>query len=141
MNKISIVAQGLKYIEQSSIHGKEYNKIIAKFISDILGNKEPTDEVPWCSAYLNAVMKDLGLKGTNSLLARSWLEWGQKTSKPEMGDIVVFWRESKTSWKGHVAIYIAESEDSIYALGGNQSDEVSIAKYPKEKVLDYRSLY
>jgi hypothetical protein len=56
------------------------------------------------------------------------------------GDIVVFWRESIKSWKGHVGFYIREKDGWIYTLGGNQANQVKISAYPKSRVLSYRRL-
>jgi hypothetical protein len=36
---------------------------------------------------------------------------GTKVAYPEPGDIVVFWRESPQSWKGHVGIFTGISFD------------------------------
>jgi len=35
-----------------------------------------SDEVPWCSSFVNWVMRQAGYTSTNSALARSWLGWG-----------------------------------------------------------------
>ena len=68
------------------------------------------------------------------------MKWQQETTDPKPGDMVVFWRESRKSWKGHIAMYIRETETHVYVLGGNQNNQVKISAYPKYRVLGYRTL-
>ena len=122
--------------------GSEHNPIIVNY-SKVAGfNGIIDDETAWCSIFMNWCAKKAGLKTSNELFARSWLAEGQPISTPKTGDIVVFWRESITSWKGHVGIYISHSEDGqhIYCLGGNQNNAVNIKAYPSKRLLGYRRL-
>lgn len=103
--------------------------------------KSPDDETPWCSAFANWCMKQAGILGTNRANARSWLNWGVEIAKPRPGCVVVLWRESPNSAKGHVAFYVGEDQANpakIRLLGGNQGDKVSITSYDKARVLSYR---
>lgn len=74
--------------------------------------------------------------------ARSWLNVGVQVENPEPGDVVVFWRGSPRSHKGHVGIFQGYSRDQrrIYVLGGNQDDQVSTTAYPTERLLGFRRL-
>lgn len=56
------------------------------------------------------------------------------------GDVVVFWRGSKDSWKGHVAFYSHHDANNVYVLGGNQGNAVSIQAYPRSRLLDVRTM-
>lgn len=56
-----------------------------------------SDEIPWCSTFINWVAWKAGLEYSKKANARSWLNVGQKVSIPEPGDVVVFWRESPQS--------------------------------------------
>lgn len=98
------------------------------------------DDVAWCSLFANYICKRSGFRFSNQLNARSWLTIGAETKKPEKGDIVVFWRGTPDGWQGHVAFYIRDDGDDIWVLGGNQDNQVSIAKYPKSRVLGYRDV-
>ena len=98
------------------------------------------DETAWCAAFANWVLFKAGYPGTGSLMARSFLNVGEAVHAPQQGDIVVLWRVSRTSPYGHVGFYVAEDDTYIYALGGNQSDEVNISKYKKDRVLSYQRL-
>lgn len=103
-----------------------------------------SDEVPWCSAFANWVMKKSGHEGTNHALAKSWLEWkyGIPVTNPEVGDIIIIrtvaaeeaeknddkLSEQKTKelrMKGyHVGFYISSSPGKVRIFGGNQSNMV-----------------
>ena len=123
------------------IKGAKDNPEILKYFQEIGYNgSQMKDETAWCSAFVNWVMKQANLSYSGKLNARSWLKIGQETKTPKLGDIVVFWREKRNSWKGHVAFYITENNDYIYVLGGNQNNQVNIAAYPKERLLSYRKI-
>ncbi len=99
-----------------------------------------SDEVAWCSAFVNWCMIQAGYKGTNKANARSWVKWqhGVALDTPKRGCIVVFWRGSRDSWKGHVGFLDRIEGESIYVLGGNQANAVNIKAYPKSRLLGYR---
>ena len=115
---------------------------IQKKISDFVKSKGKAtrDEVSWCSSFVCAMFEwnELRIPSTRSAAARSWLEWGNELSEPKRGAVVVFWRQSPDSWKGHVGFYIDETADSILVLGGNQGNKVSIKRYSKSRLLGYR---
>ena len=100
--------------------------------------KAGADSVPWCSAFVNWVFLQCGVKGTEAANARSWLNWrGGKKSKGYYGDIVVFWRGKRKGWMGHVGFVIKRNWFTVSVLGGNQNNTVNVKKYPKWKVLKY----
>jgi len=123
------------------IVGKKDNPEVLKYF-DILGfdGAELKDETAWCSAFVNWVCKSSDLEFTAKLNARSWLWKGSEVDEPALGDVVVFWRGSPDSWKGHVGFYISETDGYINVLGGNQSNSVCIKPYLKSRVLTYRRL-
>lgn len=121
--------------------GKEDNPEVLKYFNEIgFDGEKLKDETAWCSAFINWVAKKSNRKYSKKLNARSWLKVGSVTSFPQVGDVVVFWRESINSWKGHVGLYIREDEKNIWVLGGNQKNQVSIAPYPKSRLLGYRRI-
>jgi len=83
-----------------------------------------------------------GYEMSNKLNARSWLDVGMEIEEDEvqLGDIVVFWRESIKSWKGHVGMFIKRAKSSTYVLGGNQMNQFIIRPYDNHKILGYRRL-
>lgn len=114
------------------------NPIVLTFYEKFAPNKITNTQTAWCSAFMNSIFASCGYEYSGSLVARSWLKVGDKIKDPKPGDIVVFWRDSPKSWKGHVAMYIRQDSKYVYALGGNQSNMVNIQKYPKSQVLEYR---
>lgn len=102
--------------------------------------KSEGQSVSWCSSFMCWLMESSGFGSTNDKAARSWLNYGKETKTPVRGDIVVFWRESKTSWKGHVALFDSYNEHgNIICLGGNQSDAVCYKEYLKDQLLGFRT--
>jgi len=121
------------------IKGHEDNPEIVGWFNDLgYEGEKLKDETAWCSLFANWCCKQAGLPYTGALNARSWLDWGVEVDIPKQGDIVVLWRESPDSWKGHVGFYVTERHGWIYVLGGNQSNEVNIKAYPKKRLLEYR---
>jgi uncharacterized protein (TIGR02594 family) len=96
------------------------------------------DKVPWCSSFLNWCMHAAGLPGTDSALARSWLDWGIPLAAPERGCVVVLWRDEPASAKGHVGLLLREDDTRVLLWGGNQLGTVREHSYPKASVLGCR---
>lgn len=126
---------------EKEIRGGQDNIEILKYF-DVIGfdGSKLKDETAWCSAFANWVAKVSGLEYSGKLNARSWMDIGTEVEEPQFGDVVVFWRESRDSWKGHVGFYVSERGGYINVLGGNQGNKVSIKPYPKERLLTYRRL-
>ncbi len=128
--------------------GNGNNAKVVRYHAYARKDNDPTkglaDSVPWCSSFVCFVLEncfgpDDGMQSTNSMQARSYLNWGLSSKKaPLPGDIVVFWRGAKDDWRGHVGFYLGETTSFIYVLGGNQSDAVTIARMSKSKFLDTR---
>lgn len=127
----------LKEYGQKEISGDKHNPRVVQYSTDIGNTWVKTDEVHWCSEFVNWVLLQSGIKGTNSAVARSFHTWGKETKTPKLGDIVVFAWDDKS---GHIGFYINEGPGGIRVLGGNQDDEVNIKMYKKDKILSYRSV-
>nr|WP_319400813.1 TIGR02594 family protein [uncultured Carboxylicivirga sp.] len=124
------------------ISGSEHNPEILKYSSETGIKGMNTDEVPWCSAFVNWCVFKSNLPFSGKANARSWLNVGVETSEPHPGDIVVFWRESIDSWKGHVGVFMGFSANGqrVFCLGGNLGNAVSICDYDAQKVLGFRKI-
>ena len=94
------------------------------------------DETPWCAAFVGWVIERTGCNPTGSAMARSYLAWGVATSEPIRGAVAVLKRGKAPN--GHVGFWVGNELGDILLLGGNQSDSVSIARFPKSQVLSYR---
>lgn len=140
MDLVKIAASQLCIKE---VKGVKHNDKIVSYAKETGIKSITTDEIPWCSTFINWCAKKAGLPMSGKANARSWTKIGTRTNVPETGDIVVFWRESKLSWKGHVAIFLGFNHNGkrVICLGGNQGNAVSIMDYDVEKVLGYRRLH
>lgn len=123
--------------------GKAKGDAYAKWAADWY-NK---DSIPWCGLYA-AVIACRSAEGTpapekrmpprNYLSALAWADFGEPVAFKDKngyaleniitGDIAVFTR----SGGGHVGIILGVSPRGsyVYVLGGNQSDQVNIMKFP-----------
>lgn len=124
------------------------------------------EEVPWCSAFLNYCAWLLRLPRSKSLMARSWLSIGRPIlypmqkfqNQPEVGyDVVILRTKAADEKSGHVGLFSGwqdfrgarepgedpeiEHPDTVLILGGNQSNQVSMAQYPTDRILGIRRLY
>ncbi len=94
-----------------------------------------TDEVPWCSSFLNWVIEAAGLKGTKSAAALSWRNWGKTLASPSYGSIAVM---DYGRGRGHVAFVAGRTAtDSLVLLGGNQADSVCLRSYRRSSIAAY----
>ena len=137
-----ILLEMLSHYGLKEVSGSEHNPEIVAMFAEIGFDYIKDDETAWCSAALNYFCKRLGYERSGALDARSWLKMPVKVLKPSLGDIVILWRESTDSWKGHVGLYISEDAERkrIYILGGNQGNMISISGYPREQLLGYRQV-
>jgi uncharacterized protein (TIGR02594 family) len=128
---------------QRDYPGPRYNPRVVEYLNTT-GLQGNDDETSWCSAFVNWCMLQSRQRGTNNAAAKSWLTYGQALGSPRPGCIVVLWRESPSSWKGHVGFFDGfDVGNRVRLLAGNQGggvswDEVCVANFPQERVLGYR---
>jgi uncharacterized protein (TIGR02594 family) len=100
-----------------------------------------SDHDPWCAIFANAMFASCtpAVAGTKSASSQSFRDSANfvKLTGPALGAVVVFWRISPNSGKGHVGFYRGESAESIYVLGGNEGDMVQIEPMSKGQFLGY----
>jgi uncharacterized protein (TIGR02594 family) len=119
---------------QEEFKGKNHNPVIIKYHASTT-LKAKADETPWCSSFVNWVMQQAKIQGTNSAAAASWLTWGQKCSA-KSGAITVI-RDAKaansslTTSGNHVGFLVRETATHYELLGGNQSNMVRVTLFPK----------
>lgn len=95
------------------------------------------DAIAWCAAFVGACLERAGVASTKSLLARSYLDWGQPLALARLGAIAVLSRGGNPAF-GHVGFLIGEAADRLFLLGGNQSNQVSIEAFPRARLLGLR---
>ena len=138
--RIAMYLKASEFYGLSEIPGVENNPQIVQFFKDIGKEWVQTDETAWCAAFISWIALQCGCERSMQLNARSWLGIGMKVEKPQLGNIVIFWRESINSWKGHVGLFVGQDENYIFCLGGNQNNQVNIKAYLKRMVLGFRTL-
>lgn len=143
MEKIDFVPEWYNFAKMElgilEIPGPKHNPRILEYLATV--NRDfKADEIAWCSAFVNWCLARASAAGTNKANARSWLSWGRMTRNPQLGDVVIFWRESLESWKGHVGFYSGEKNGKILLLSGNQKNKVSFQYYSKSKLLGFRTM-
>jgi len=130
------------YLGVRELADAQSNPQIDKWIRSI-NPSLATDSTAWCSAFVNGVADEAGFVGSGKLNAKSWLKVGKEipAAQAQQGDVVVFWRDDKSSWKGHVGfLHSYDKKGNIRVLGGNQGNEVSIKTYPASRLLGVRRL-
>lgn len=102
-----------------------------------------SDDIPWCGLFvshcIDATLAEESLPA-NPLGARQWQKFGAPCPTPVLGCILVFWRDKRTSYKGHVGFYAGQEKGTghFHVLGGNQSNSVSIALVARDRLLEAR---
>src|SRR4051812_8843215 len=68
--------------------GSGDNPVILKWAKDAggaIGKDYTHDSIPWCALFVNAVLQQVGLKGTGTLWALDFAKWGQALAGPAVG--------------------------------------------------------
>jgi uncharacterized protein (TIGR02594 family) len=124
-------------LDVREVPGSRDNPRIVAYHASTTGGPA-SDELAWCSSFINWCVRESGLHGTNSKWARSWHDdrWGDDvTNAPQEGDIVVFRRKGSGVDGGHVGFLVTDEGQNLRILGGNQGNRVSVGRYPKNGVL------
>jgi uncharacterized protein (TIGR02594 family) len=131
------------------IHGREHSARVIEY-HKTTRLRASSDEIAWCSSFVNWAFVRSGIRGTDSARARSWLFWGQQIECSlefaPFGAVVIFQRgageqpgPNVLDAPGHVGfLYGTDALGSVLVLGGNQSNAVSIRPYSASQVLGIR---
>ncbi len=122
---------------QREIAGSGNNARITAFMKELGHATLARDSVPWCAAFVGASLERAGIASTRSLMARSYLKWGVELSEPRVGSVAVLTRGSDAA-AGHVGFVLGEAGGRLFLLGGNQSDQVSVAPFARSRLLGFR---
>lgn len=125
-----------RYLGVREIKGPKNSPVIQGWLKN-LNAWWTDDETAWCGTFVAQVMHESGCKlPQHWYRARAWLDWGNPLAGPEVGAIVVFERGPAF---GHVGIVTGRTAaGDLLVLGGNQGDAVSIAAFPRQRVIGYR---
>lgn len=128
----------------AEIPGAESDPQILAMIRQWLPAAGDDSTISWCGAFVAHVLDKFGYRVAETpLVARSWrnIYPAVDLDDARKGDVAVLWRDSPSSWKGHVGFYESHTGTHIRILGGNQSNSVSVAAYPRHRLLGvYRPL-
>lgn len=96
-----------------------------------------SDQIAWCSSFVNWCLRQAHIRGTNNAAAASWAHWGTALDVPRYGAIVQLHhghkghdRNTGSSSGNHVGFLVRKTETHVTLLGGNQSDRVKLSNFP-----------
>jgi len=146
---ISAFQVAQRFVGTHEIAGAMSNPLIVAMLR--LDTSWPdSDDVAWCSAFVNFVCWLLRLPRSKSLRARSWLMVGIPIGIDDAradSDIVILKRGAGQqpgpdviAAPGHVCFYAGHDDESISVLAGNQSNAVNVARFPRTQILSVRRL-
>ena len=138
-----MIKEALKYYGQKEVEGENSNAVILEMINRMFPQWKDDSTLPWCSVFMNYIAEKSGVYGTGKANARSWLDWGHEVSidEAEPGDVIIFWRGNKDSWKGHVGLFVNYRNDKLVrVLGGNQDNAINIRSYARSRILGVRRI-
>lgn len=122
-------------IGTKEVPGASSNAVVVDYFRQAVAAAQP-DSVPWCAAFVGAMLVKAGYKPSGSLMARSYLDWGTQLAKPRKGCIVVFKRGAAPA--GHVGFVENWTAGLVRCVGGNQSDAVTAMNFARAGVLGFR---
>lgn len=117
--------------------GPAHNARVLAYYADAGHPEVATDETAWCAAFVGACLERAGVPATRSLLARSYLAWGEALDAFRCGAVAVLSRTADPAL-GHVGFLVGETRDAVILLGGNQADRVCVAAFPRSRLLALR---
>lgn len=131
--------EAINLLGTKEVEGTGSNRRILKWAKN-LNIDYSGDDIPWCGLF---VAHCVGSTLPNEELpphplgARNWRKFGE-SCEPMRGAIMVFWRGKREGALGHVGFYHSEDAQSFHVLGGNQSDNVNVARIARNRLLDAR---
>lgn len=136
--------------EVVELPGPIKNSAFIQWCHESVGLVDTADEVAWCSSFANRICWLLRITRSKSARARSWLTVGRSVTIEEATpgfDIVILKRGTGAQpgpdvidAPGHVGFFAGTDGTFVTILGGNQSDGVTVARFPKTSVLGIRRL-
>lgn len=137
---MQLIQVALPEYGERALPGQPDNPDIMQMAKDCGFGDYVHDSIAWCSLFMNWVALKAGYERSNALNARSWLSVGASVETPELGDVVVYWRDDPNGTLGHVGLWVAARDGVIFTLGGNEGNEVQVEGFDPSKVLGYRRL-
>jgi uncharacterized protein (TIGR02594 family) len=131
-----MVAEAIKVFGTKETPGAKSNPEILRWAKVIGAKDYVNDGIAWCALFVAYIChltdKPIVL---NPLWALNWRFWGIEVQPGDesCGDIFVKERQDSKGKQigGHIGIVVAVDATHIHVLGGNQSDQVMIVRFPK----------
>lgn len=132
------LAEAKKHNGLHEIVGPKHNPQIIAWLKDVgITGALLTDETAWCAAAVNGTLKAVGIAGTGSAMARSYLTWGTSLLVPRIGCVAVYSRPPDPA-SGHATYWICDFGPDDLCYGGNQHNSMCFGLYPRDRNLGYR---
>jgi uncharacterized protein (TIGR02594 family) len=138
------LTEARRHIGMREVPGVANNPVIMGWAdrlgARVLGIKYNADSVPWCGLFAAWCVHQAGLRPPGiSIRAKAWADWGDAVSmvatRPPLGAIAVFGRDGG----GHVGFVESVNTDaSLNIIGGNQSDEVNVRRFARNRLIALR---
>lgn len=119
------------------VRGEADNPRIVAMFREVGHSGVKRDEVAWCAAFLGACLERAGHRSTRSLMARSYLTWGEPLDEPRPGAVAVLSRGANPAL-GHVGFVVGATAKTLFLLGGNQSQRVGVDAFDRARLLGLR---
>lgn len=138
-----MIREGMRTHGTTEVYGAGNNAAIIQWGKELgIGSWYKKDSIPWCGVWMAKTAKDADKDYPSAFYrAQSWLQFGERAYDPSIGDVLVFERGVKGSGKGHVGLYVGETNDYFYVLGGNQRDTVKVSRISKDRFMQARRQY
>ncbi len=117
--------------------GPNHNARVVRYYADVGHPQVTSDETAWCAAFLGSCLERAGIQSTRSLMARSYLGWGEPIGAFRCGAVAVLSRTADPAL-GHVGFLVGATAEAVILLGGNQADRVCVEAFPRSRLLGLR---
>lgn len=136
MNAPAWLVEAYKYEGVREIPGVNHHPLIVSWWKAIKRGGIKSDEVPWCAAFVGAMLEAVDIVSSRYESARSYLAWGRALAKPAVGCVVIL---ERVGGGGHVGFVVGKTQDGcLLVLGGNQNDEVNVRAFKASRAIGYR---
>ncbi|RVU19132.1 CHAP domain-containing protein [Methylobacterium oryzihabitans] len=115
----------------------QHRQALTAFLSKSAGQTIDPVKVPWCAAFVDAVLDASGKTKRGSLRAVDFLDYGTGTAQPTRGDVVVF-KSMAAGSTGHVGFVVGIEGDRVRYIAGNDDNRVQEDTLPLSKVAGFR---
>ncbi len=118
--------------------GAATHRRVVRYYADVGHPQVSDDEVAWCAAFVGACLERAGIASTRSLMARSYLDWGEPRRRAAPPAPSPSSAAAPIPRLGHVGFLVGSTATDIILLGGNQGDAVTVQAFPRSRLLGLR---